>query len=172
MSLTFVLYNPRGSSLGQLNADWFLSVLQLDRQRDGRDLWEILSPLGPFLLDQHLSDSGRKRQGEQKMSTGMAQVLYLYRINAAATTRLRDVYILGERALLMFLNVLSQQGSSPQIKWQPSPTHASVIIHLLQKITDCPISKTFKCCIICGHGEVRRSLALVPSSGASFQGQN
>ncbi len=62
MSLTFLLCSPGGSGLSHLGADRFVSVLLLDRQRDGGDLRKILSPPGSVLLDEHLGDPGRRHR--------------------------------------------------------------------------------------------------------------
>lgn len=59
MFLTFLLGCSGGPGLGLLDADWFLSVLQLHRQGDDGNLWKLLSPLGPILLNQHLCEPVR-----------------------------------------------------------------------------------------------------------------
>lgn len=56
MSLTVLLRSPGSSGVSHLGADRLVSVLLLDRQRDGRDLWKLLPPAGPVLLNQHFGD--------------------------------------------------------------------------------------------------------------------
>lgn len=58
MSLTFLLSSPDGSGLCYFRADRFVSVLQLDGQRDGGNLWKLRSPIRTVLLDKHLGDPG------------------------------------------------------------------------------------------------------------------
>lgn len=59
MSLTFLLRSPGSSGVSHLGADRLVSVPLLDRQRDGRNLWKLLPPAGPVLLNEHFGDPGR-----------------------------------------------------------------------------------------------------------------
>lgn len=69
MSLTFLLHSPGSSGLSLLGADWFLSVLLLDGQRDHGDLRKFLSPPGSILLNEHFSNpGGRRRERNLKCS--------------------------------------------------------------------------------------------------------
>lgn len=56
MSLTFLLCSPGRSGTSHLGADRLVPVPLLDRQRDGGNLWKLLPPAGPVLLNQHFGD--------------------------------------------------------------------------------------------------------------------
>lgn len=56
MPLTFLLCCSGSSGLSHFSADRLVSVLLLDRQRHGGNLWELFPPTGPVLLNQHFGD--------------------------------------------------------------------------------------------------------------------
>lgn len=56
MSLTFLLCCSGSSGLSHFGADRLVSVLLLDRQRNGWNLWKLFPPAGPVLLNEHFGD--------------------------------------------------------------------------------------------------------------------